>query len=142
MSGYHGSRRRGRSKGGFVTEEDWIQDPENKFVSSYEVGKESSTSIPEMPTLLGDMASGGLTTLRLRALKGKEIDVCPGSTISLRVTGKGPRNGSLVSLQVEDVVYGANAYVNLLVDGGTTASRGGRSTSRSDAYIRAVRSSV
>lgn len=97
-----------------------------------------STLIPEVPTILGDTAGGGIMTMRLVAVKGRRIEVCQGDTITLVASGTGPMSGETVSLEVEDIIYGAMAYVNLLVEGGTTASGGGRSRSRSDAYVRVV----
>lgn len=151
-----------RDQPAFVTEEDWLTTYEESIAKqsfqstsiaeqsfqitsiaeqssrSTSIAEQSSrsTSIAEGPTLLGDTANGRISTLRLRALRGKTIDVCAGESILLRVDGKGPRAGETIYLDVLDIIYGNIAYVNLLVDGGTTGSGGGRSTSRSAAFVR------
>jgi hypothetical protein len=40
----------------------------------------------------------------------------------------------------QDIVYGEMAYVNMLVEGGSALSGGGRSRSRTCAYVRVTQS--
>jgi hypothetical protein len=45
-------------------------------------------------------------------------------------------NGKTISFVVEEIIYGDKAYVNMLVDGGTALSGGGRSRSNRSAFVR------
>ena len=101
-----------------------------------------STVVPEVPNLMGDGgADSGLETLRIIALgknEGNVIDLWQGDVITLVVSGRGPMNGKTISLVVDDVIYGDKAYINMLVDGGTALSGGGRSRAQRSAYVRVV----
>jgi hypothetical protein len=100
-----------------------------------------STIVPELPDLMGNGGGGdgGLSTLRLVAIgQDGEIDLWQGDTISLEVSGKGPMNRKKIDLVVDEIVYGEKAYINMLVDGGTALSGGGRSTSNRNAYVRVM----
>lgn len=133
---FNQSRRgRGRGRSSRRNNQD-TQEEENHDIRSL-LFDHRSTSIQEAPTMAGDV-SDGIMTMRLRAFSGKQINVSPGQVITLTVRGQGgPLRGQSVSLEVKDIIYGANAYVNLLVDGGTVATTG-RSHSRKNAYARVV----
>lgn len=110
----------------------------------------SSTTLPEVPTVFGDTVDGGIMTMRLKAFKGNSISVRAGDTIKL-VESPVRAGGFVASLEVVEIIYGENAYPNLLVEGinGGGCEEEGRkrrkkqwkesSTCTSTAYARVIR---